>query len=415
MLFWRLCVRSGLKYALIVIVFVMGFLMSCCSKCPLFHELTDLEKPFGVESTQAKTDPQHFNVFIDASMSMYGYTGDNSDLFRIINTVISRIPNNATIKLYRFGRGSSELQGDLRQVLHSISNRKFYNEGDTDLNEPFKHILDDRNSINLIFTDGVQSTAHSLSDYVIFARNLKSYLGEHGFFSFKGTQASFEGYYYSEMKKASLNIAPGSTRPLYCLTFGDRKYAKFITDKFSDLFENHFDFGFVSDNKMDFVDNVDGVSVPKGLVFNNDDYDLPLTRYTLKNQAQELNFNLKGYEDSFGKTIDYTVAYMAKTDTSYSVIDDAHGNVNAEVTIGTDRASFIIPFPYKDRGCYLIRLTFRKTLPKWIEEWSTDDDYKIENQQKTFNLANWMGFIMDSFEDYKYLATTQYYLHVDRR
>lgn len=396
-------------------MFILVILLSGCAKCASFVKLEELEKPFGVESTQAITDPQHFNIFIDASKSMCGYTSDNSDLFKIINTVMSRIPNNATIKFYQFGSESSELLGDLRQNLHSIEEKKFYSKEDTDLNEPFKHILDDRRAVNLIFTDGVQSTAHAQADYAMFAINLKNYLGEHGFFSLKGVQASFGGYYYSEKNRTSLNIPSGSTCPLYCLTFGDRKYAKFITEKFSDLFENHFDFGFTSDNKMDFVDRANGVSLPKGLVFNNDDYNLPLTYYTLTGQAQELNFNLKGYEDYFGKTIDYSIAYMAEKDTTFSIISNSHGLVTADVTPGTDHLSLTIPFSHNDEGCYLIRLTFRKTLPKWVEEWSTDDDSKVENQQKTFNLANWMGFIMNSFEDYKYLSTTQYYLHVERK
>ena len=58
---------------------------------------------------------------------------------------------------------------------------------------------------------------------------------------------------------------------------------------------------------------------------------------------------------------------------------------------------------------------FQETLPGWIYQLSTDDDTKIENLNKTYMLEPWMRFIMDNFEDYKHLATTQYYLYICRK
>ena len=202
--------RRKLKDIIIFIVFILGFLISGCAKCPSFQELADLEKPFGVESTQAKTDPQHFNIFIDASYSMEGYATANGDLFRIVSAIVTRIPNTENIKFYQFGTESNELQGDISQNLNLILDTEFYKQQDTDLNKPFEQIFGDREAINLIFTDGVQSTGpKSRAGYTMFAINLKKHLGEHGFFSLKGTQASFEGTYYVEKNGKSEKLQIG--------------------------------------------------------------------------------------------------------------------------------------------------------------------------------------------------------------
>lgn len=395
------------------IALALLFLFSC-THCP--EKLEDYERPFGVNSTVSQSPPKKINVFIDNSYSMLGYTEPGSKFNQIISSVISRIPLETEIKLFGFGHTSIELKGDLRKSLHIISDRSFYNQVETDLCIPFEQqIIGDPNSVNLIYTDMVQSTEFAEKDRVIFARLLRSYLGDNGFLSLMAVQADFSGVYYTEKAKGKMNVSDVS-RPLYCLAFGNRKYAKFIEDKFENLFEHSFEFGNTKPNKLKCTSNVDEKDYPHNFIHKGDDNDLPVSEYNLgKGHIDFLRFTLEGYEDRFGKTLDYALAYKSKADSSFTAVNDANGMVTAEALQNGSNVTFDIPFSHNDPGQYIMRLTFRKTLPQWIAKYSTDDDTVLENMNKTYSLEAWMNFIMDNFEDYKHLATTQYYICINRR
>jgi len=348
---------------------------------------------------------------------MYGFTKSNSTFYDILSSVISRVPQDALIQLFGFGRDSIKLEGDLRQMLHAISDRRFYSQQDTDLCKPFEgHIQDDPNAVYLIFTDMVQSTKYADQDRVMFARHLKGYLGENGFFAIMSTQAEFSGEYFSEKMNGKVNVPDGSTRPLYCLTFGHRKYSRFIVDKFSSLFTNTYDFGSILPNKLRCTDNADYTNDPKTFLFDQNIVDLPVSCFQLKKgQSESLKITMSGYEDRFGGVIDYSIAYKSKADSIFTELKSLKGNIRTEALLDNSRITFKIPFNHNNPGQYIVRLTFRKTLPNWIRDLSTDDDTKLSNINKTYKLGSWMGFIMDNFEDYQYLATTQYYIHINRK
>ncbi len=406
-------------YSIISIVAALIFVLTGCTppEGSKLDSLSDYEKPFGVISSEAPYPPKNINVFIDASASMYGFTAKNSTFHEIISSVISRIPQDASIQLYGFGRSSIKLEGDLRKMLHTISDRNFYSQEHTDLCKPFdEHIKDDPNSVNLIFTDMVQSTKHAEQDRVIFARLLKSYLGENGFLSLMAIQADFVGEYYTEKIDGKLKVPNGSTRPLYCLAFGHRKYAGFIDGKIANLFTNSFEFGNTASNKLRCTDNSDFVNDPVNLIHVKNNSELPVSDFLLKlGHTEELKFTMSGYEDKYGETLDYSVAYKSMADSVYKEMKDQGGSLRVEVFADRDRVTFKIPFNNNRPGSYLARLTFRKTLPAWISDFTTADDTKIDKISKTYRLDTWMKFIMDNFEDYKYLATTQYYIHIKRK
>ena len=409
--------RSIALNAIFSIVFLVALLVFGCDGGTAFTHIAQLEKPFGVESSIDPSPPTKFNVFIDASASMSGFTSANSKFHSIVNSVISRVPQDATIQLFGFGRSSLVLKGDLREMLHTISDRKFYNQEHTDLCKPFdEHITSDPQSVNLIFTDMVQSTQSAEQDRVIFAKLLKKYLGENGFLSLMAVQADFEGEYYTERVQSRILVPEGSTRPLYCLAFGHRKYANFIQEKIGDLFNYAFEFGNITNNKLKCVDNVDFKNEPEGFILDSIHADLPLSEFILKKgHTDELKLTMKGYEDRFGKILDFAIAFKAKQDTLFSELPKLGGSVKAEDISGTDKITFKIPFNNNTPGEYLIRLTFRKTLPQWISDLNTNDDTIIENIGKTYMLEPWLRFIMDNFQDYKHLATTQYYLQLRRK
>lgn len=409
---------SWCAFAALAAAFI--FMLAVCAGCVECDPPTDLtgyEKPFGVVSADAPSPPKSFNVFIDASRSMYGFTVPNSKFHDIINSVISRIPQDAKIQLYAFGRSSVELEGDLRKMMHTLSDRNFYSQTHTDLCKPFdEHIQSDPNSVNLIITDMVQSTEYAAQDRAIFARLLRQYLGEDGFLSLMATQADFQGDYYTEKAPSTIKVGDASTRPLYCLAFGNRKFSKFVQDKIGTLFEHSFEFGTTSENKLDRADNSDRRDDPESFIFERNDEDLPVSEFILKKgHTDYLKVAMSGYEDRFGKTLDYAVAYRGKADSIYTELNGAGGMIQADSLGDNGRVSFKVPFKNNDPGEYIVRLTFRKTLPGWIHQLNTDDDTKAENLSKTFMLEPWMRFIMDNFEDYKHLATTQYYLYICRK
>jgi hypothetical protein len=404
-----------LIFIFISIIVFLG-LFSCSSDTTKPQNLEELEKPFGIPHSEKPAIPKSFNIIVDASASMYGFTGKNSGFLNLLNTIIAKIPQDAKINFYSFGQGSLKMEGNLRANLYKLSRRDFYKESRTDLTKPFNLIREDKNSVNIILTDGVQSTQHSQEDYVIFAKELNQYLEGNGFFALMGKQVPFEGSYFSEYARKYIDIEPGGKRPIYCLAFGNRKYADFVQKKIRDLFDNCFDFGVVLPNHLKYTQDESGKNEPEKLVHISNDEKLPVAYFNLgKGHFQYLKFNLKGYEDRFGTTIDYAVAYQAKKNPNFIELQDKRGTVKANKFAGTDKITFKIPFEEDKSGTYRILLSFRKTLPSWIKEWSTDDDSKPELQTKTYHLANWMQFILDNFEDYKFLTTTRYYLQIERK
>jgi len=404
-----------LIFIFISIIVFLG-LFSCSSDTTKPQNLEELEKPFGIPHSEKPAIPKSFNIIVDASASMYGFTGKNSGFLNLLNTIIAKIPQDAKINFYSFGQGSLKMEGNLRANLYKLSRRDFYKESRTDLTKPFNLIREDKNSVNIILTDGVQSTQHSQEDYVIFAKELNQYLEGNGFFALMGKQVPFEGSYFSEYARKYIDIEPGGKRPIYCLAFGNRKYADFVQKKIRDLFDNCFDFGVVLPNHLKYTQDESGKNEPEKLVHISNDEKLPVAYFNLgKGHFQYLKFNLKGYEDRFGTTIDYAVAYQAKKNPNFIELQDKRGTVKANKFAGTDKITFKIPFEEDNPGTYRILLSFRKTLPSWIKEWSTNDDSKPELQTKTYHLANWMQFILDNFEDYKFLTTTRYYLQIERK
>ena len=403
-------------FIFITVSFIICMGIFSCSITSKPRNLEELEKPFGIPPSEKPAIPKSFNIIVDACASMYGFISENSGFLNLLNTIIAKIPQDANINFYSFGQGSLKMEGDLRTNLYKLSRRDFYNEPRTDLTKSFNLIREDKKSINLILTDGVQSTQHSQGDYVIFAKELNQYLEGNGFFALMGKQVSFEGPYFSEHTRKYIDIEPGGTRPIYCLAFGNRKYADFIQKKIRDLFDNCFDFGVVLPNHLKYINDESGENEPEKLKHLGNDEKLPVAYFKLgSGHFQYLKFNLKGYEDKFGTTIDYALAYQAKKDTNFIELQDKRGTVKANKLAGTDKITFKIPFEEDNPGTYRILLSFRKTLPSWIKEWNTEDDSKAEFQNKTYHLANWMQFILDNFGDYKFLTTTRYYLQIERK
>lgn len=394
-------------------------LLSCSSSCPIPNSPQELAQPFELEFYDSKEPPKHYNVFIDASFSMFGFMGENSEFLNLVNSMMTRmnVPDD-NINFYSFGQGSAKLEGSLKTNLHKISTPKFYSEGRTDITKPLELLQQDLHSVNIILTDGVQSTTHAQQDYALFARNLKEHVGHSGFFAMLGKRLAFSGKYYCEKSKGSLTLPQGSTRPVYCLAFGKREYGKYFMDNFSRDFEHSFEFGLPStDNKLGFTSKFSNPADLKILNHLGDRPHLCLSYFKLrskdfhKTNKELIKIHLKNYEEIYGSTVDYSIAYKGKKDSVYVDIKEAGGHTEARIvedgTIGIE-----IPFKQRYNGCYLVLLTFRKTLPYWIRDWNTDDDTKIENSSQTYGLKPWMEFIMNAFEQYKYLSTTSYYLHI---
>lgn len=403
-------------------LFLVSLFISCSSSCPIPNSELELAQAFDLDFHDAKEPPTHYNVFIDASMSMFGFMGEEKEFLNLVSSLMTRMNvSDENINFYSFGHGSTKLEGSLRTNLHKISNPSFYSEGRTDITKPLELIQKDMHSVNLILTDGVQSTQHAQQDYALFARKLKEHVGHNGFFALLGKQIAFSGRYYCEKSRGTINLAPGSTRPVYCLAFGKRDYGKHFMNNFSRDFEQSFEFGLPSiDNKLGFTAKN---SLPEDFNYLKHIVDRPhlsLSSFRLKSDGfhkankENLKMNLKNYVETYGSTVDYSIAYKSKTDTAYVDIKEASGHTEAIIIDSSDAIEVNIPFKQRYKGCYLVLLTFRKTLPLWIEEWSTDDDTKIDNASKTFWLKPWMEFIMNAFEQYKYLSTTSYYLHISK-
>ena len=416
---------------MLTIPIVLIFLSSCGTPVDRFSKISDLEAPFGISTDIPQNRPSKIKIFIDASSTMYGFTDKDGEFIQTINNIVSRLPLEIEVILYKFGENFEEVQGDLRNNLHAISRQSFYGLPYTDLCMPFELIKEDKNSVYLIITDGVQNsrdplrrTASSLREpertespeYVEFARRLRDFLGEDGYVSLMGKIGTFKGHYWSVKTKRSIVFNPGP-RPFYCLAFGNRIYSKFIRDYIQVAFgNNNFDFGIINPNTLRF----DPKSQQEKKFTMYGEYKgrtvLPVVTYKLLDDRKELLIRLKDYHDSFGTVVDYRTMYKAPHDSLYRSYNENAGMVQARDLEDVHSIEINIPFKQNNPGNYLTRLTFRKTMPQWIREWSTDDDSKLENSYRTYKLEQWMQYILNSFgQDNESLSTTQYYIHVWRK
>jgi len=407
-----------LKWMLIAaMLLALGLVVSSCKPpCNPPDSLDELERPFGVSSGPPQDDkPKSINVFIDGSGSMKGYTHPGGEYYSTFKLLLSRLPSDAEIKLYRFGPNSSPLMGDFRSNLNDILSSNFYHYSTTDICSPLGIIAKDKGSINLILTDGLDTSSGASGYQVEFARSLRQHLGDKGYFSLMGKRARFQGRYFSIKEKQYIDLGNDAKRPLFCLALSNRRYADYIREKIGSLFDNTFDFGKLDNNELRYTYGKDGKTIPEGLSHSIDASRLPLTEYRLKGNGKELQFCQKNYQDSYGKVIDYRIAYKPFRDSLYKLIENKKGTVVAEEASKQNEISYNIPFDLDKKGDYLIRITYRKTLPQWISDWSTDDDSQIENQTKAYMLKEWMQYILENFGDLESLSTTQYYFYICKR
>lgn len=407
---------------ILFIVFLVALLPSCSRQVSPIKTLNDLEKPFGVDSGPAQLmNPVYFNIFIDGTESMYGFTNENGELFHTINKIANKIPNNATTTFYKFGAKPTKMGSDFRTCLQLISQRNFYDQPTTDLSQPFDFIEQDpraSNSINLIFTDGLQSTPQADADLVNFSKRLHDFLGSNGYFSFMGKLAQFEGRYFSLKAGKYIDFGNTGKRPFYCLAFSNQKYADYLRDKVGKCFDDYtFDFGKIDENKLRYAfppatSDAQGLEGRDSSV--NENQALPLSVYSLRKNPKTLEISLKNYEERFGRNIQYQISYKApEKGAVYKLVMPKPSDAQIR-KIDENVLTIAIPNIINNNGDYLIRFAFRKSIPQWIVSWNTDDDSSIDNQSKTYKIKNWIDYILEKSESDESLVSTQYFVQITK-
>jgi hypothetical protein len=403
-----------LQYFIIFVIVLVLIILGCAQK-PELAKIRDLDALFQVQTSFADSLPRHINVFMDGSSSMSGFTSNEESYFNKLYEIFSIPTSREQVQFYKFGAQCTPLHADFDTSVNLLSKPAFYNEKITNITDVFRYINRDNDALNLIFTDGVQTTENSNAAKVFFARNLKTYLGADGFFTLAATRGLFSGTYYSLRKNREIHTRATVQRPYYCMAFGNKKYYRFFAKNINPKFDNSFTLGVMQrypcqlvtqgikhDNYQHLMDDPSNcfcrlkVSGKEPLhlalaksenLLNTSVHSTPVTLNQSKNK---------------GKYVIGTRFAVAETDTKYNP--------------KTRTLSFELPQPDEIKEDDLVfRLSFIQAMPDWIEKWSTNDDSSVAELNRTYLLQDWVRFILQQFNsDPEYITIYEYYVHARR-
>jgi len=361
---------------------------------------------YGVQERKAYPDLVHF--FIDGSGSMHGYSDPAGDFIPTINKIVNLMSQfkEDQIIFSKFGASCSSLTGDLKSILYQIAKREFYSEERTDISKPIDVATMNKNTLNIVFTDGLQSTSNPEADFIMLARAIKGYLGTDGFIRIYGKLAPFEGRYYSLTGKKWIQIPKGSKRPLFCMVFGKQQYASFAEEIVSNQFEHMFEIGISNPNNLQYETK----QLDKAILHYEDIRELKLSNLELKQKSDTLSIALIGKNEPVHNEVSYSILF-SNNHKRHEFVNHSKGK--SDVIRDEDRILIHIPYKEAEKGLYLIQLAFIRQLPEWIQSWDTKDDSSLENVTKSLNLKLWAETILSSFkDDIRAMTSTEYYIQI---
>lgn len=392
------------KFIYIVYFFIVFFILFVAISCNNNLNFPPVNNVNHITNTKqyrsySYQKPKSINIIVDASLSVKGFlSGRNNQYMETIRAITTNL--SMELNFYKLANKTTLIKGDYENSLNQISTVEFYDGNWTNLTSIFETIKNP-NTINLIITDGIQSTSNQFSENQLadFARKLNNFIKENGFFSIFGKYSAFNGKYYCEAKNQKLDLK-NVERPFFGFVIGKREYFRFIQNKISGYWDKSFTIGQKLNKKIIIQHNLAGYNV----------FEKYNTSYLIKRNSQD-SLNIRFQDNlSQNKKLDIVNSYEIEYDIfdiSYSkdslivnnkIISNKASrfytiNKNEEIYIDLTKQSDM----FGDFRAY--RFSFLKNVPNWIKEWSTEFDCNYENAVKVYHFENWVKYILNNIEN----------------
>lgn len=390
---------SRLIFTFYLLVFIGSFLTSCNSNksFPPLEKVKNLTNSNSPKSYSYQT-PSKVNIIVDASLSVKGFLADRNNQYM---ETIREITTNLSMELdfYRLENQTTLIEGDYENSLNQVSTVEFYDGNWTNLTSIFE-VINNPNTINIIITDGIQSTSNQFSENQLadFARKLNNFIKADGFISIFGKYAAFNGKYYCEADNRTLNLE-NVKRPFFGFIIGKRKYFRFIQNEIGEYWEEGFTIGQKINKKLEVKNNLAGYNYFENqntsfLINSNNDDSLNIE--FLINKADNDFSSKESYEIEYDIfDIGYSQDSLLVNNKIVSNRASSSYNLNNSQTINID----LQKHSNKIGEFWAYRFSFLKNVPNWIREWSTEEDCNYDNAVKVYHFENWVQYILNNIKN----------------
>ncbi|MDI9358305.1 MAG: hypothetical protein QM528_05120 [Phycisphaerales bacterium] len=388
--------------------------------------------PISDYSSTIKKAETRYKVFIDNSLSMDGYwTPPYSDFRVAINTIVSDVQagfSKATVNLYVLnGYGSCPLFYSSQMTnLLTITPEQLRvdcppgnNSALEDMIDSATHSLGDR-TVAIIFTDAILSQDKSGSTGVAIAGNaIKVYIAKYSSKNNLSTivlkfNANFNGDYYSESGHEMIRLSETIQRPFYALIFGTPNTLATLLPKLNlTKYNCKATYCAIANNN----NSLDELLDPH-VSYQDKQGSFILTGNALDIKEARPIINPTNNSNTFGFTIDinsnipftqdfFTNIHNWNIDGGGYTIDKIYRNSFYHIAVHTDN---FVSTPHT------INIGLQYTIPRWVENSSTDDDSNPTDQQQqneTFGLSYLIGGFNDGYLAQQTGNKNQYTLSVN--
>jgi len=428
-----------IEFVGIFISFCLLF-VSCAPQMPDAKTLSDIiNKSAYIEIPERVKSPlgesKETEVFLDDSLSMRGFLSSKEKIgetkyCRFLNALrASTIIGD--VKFYRlsvnWGQGASKPSFSEVNLYDATHNTDFYDKQYTEIRPLIKYFSSEvkkgKNKSYVIITDGIESSEQE-TNLIDVSKDVFGVVDENYSFEIIGIESEFEGYVYPSEELRTVgwySSAKLGERPFYAFIFSPRGVGlgyglvKEINGFYPDLecrYANLSDFSFLGDARVNFekvVEEQDFSLIQTDVISDNgklgNDVNVIYFKYSgEKGKEKTFTVSIKTAYDI--SNLGISAKYYAKV-TSFSYNngniqkgDIAVNNCNLDANGNSAYDGKIIMGEEKGWRVYIVSIILDKDAFKWISDFSTDKEERVEDFRKTYLLREFCNLIFSKAENF---------------
>lgn len=411
---------KGIPFKCLYAFMICFFIIGCSQKADIQWGVSDKD----IVPIKTKLPPSiKANIYIDATSSMAGFAANRDSVYNnFLNDLEGSIIagwKNANISFYKFGTNIRELNHDQFRTFGSSG---FYAERGIFEQTNIHYVIDamDSKHVNIVVTDLFQSD----NDVNSILKSIKEGCFAKGIYmGILGIKSDYNGMVFDAKVPAfpfkSVAGNEATYRPFYALIFGEKNNIEHL---FGQLKANNYvkEQNFILISKY-IIDNFDVVSLTKdktskNLNFSGKSLDKNKNRlflFTLKegtkgNIIAEISFakvqNAPAISENALK-ISVLKKFISKSQKkSADKAEDTNDIVADEIKVtGGNKINAKLNFTVGDMaGMYSYLVYFHPSpvngyvLPKWIDEFSSDNPSPGNDANKTLNLRPFVTGLLNA-------------------
>lgn len=384
----------------IVLLTFIIFFSGCVRFEPQFPSVDEIRSLFDGVLQPQKVEVKTINLFIDGSESMGGFILGSSNTYKkVLQRMYLNLRPEAPVKVYKFGERIAEFEN--RDFQRSIQDRYFYNEPSTYLDSVISRFISPTltSSLAIIITDGIQSRRIEGYNLSALIDCLAKRVEGGWYIELIGFKSDFDGIVYSELDQ-TIRFRYRGKRPFYLFIFSPNlEKINLIKDIFRregisfNSFRINSPFGsyttkYINDHSIFSLWEQKGNVIyleysPKNPKDREND---------VINLKHKLDFNFR-VDNVFRFPLEFEVNVKGKKSGDKNLLEESY----LPVLYGyksQGKVSYVFTYNLKkpkSSGYYNYKIEYFPKFtsllaPAWVKEWSTDDDTKYENCNKTLYL-----------------------------